>query len=663
MTWLEGAPVLIGVLAVVLVPGALVLGVMGVRGLPLLALAAPVSVAVLAGGAVVLGLLGVGWSLPAAVGVCFLASLVAAVVRWRLPAPGALLERAPGPLGGLLTGLGLCVAAVVGALPLAAAMQRLDKVPQTYDSVFHLNAVRYVAETGAASSLELGGMVNTVTHTGFYPAGWHVLAATVLELTGSDIAAIANAMTLVLAGLVVPSSAALATRMLTRWRWAAAVGAVTGSLFTALPTLMVSYGTVWPNAWATGVLGATLAAGLASLRRPSVSSWLIVLVCVAGAALLHPAAVFGIVLLGLPPAVSALLRRWRVQLDTGRGRRLVGEASVGALIVVGLLLLAVSSSLLTAVRERVRTPAETLAEAVGEGLLDSPLSLRDYGVGDASWLLGALVVVGVLSASRVRGQRPWVVSWLFALTAYAVSAGADVDSGWREYLTGYWYNDPVRLAGQLVVVAAPLAALGLQAVVGWLRVPVERRLLALRGDRSGAALRAAALLGVPVVVAALLLATGGYADKRESRLAYDYWTPVDDPYRQLVTPAEEVLLRDIGDHLPEGAVLLADPFSGGALAYALGDRDVVFTHMAGTWSPAALRAIRLMPDLQGACGTLADLGVTHLYIDERSYFQDGRGQREYRNLDERPSSGLTLLAQADGASLYEVTGCSPGPTD
>ena len=51
-----------------------------------------------------------------------------------------------------------------------------------------------------------------------------------------------------------------------------------------------------------------------------------------------------------------------------------------------------------------------------------------------------------------------------AVTAFAISAGVSADSPLRDYVTGFWYNDPVRLAGQVPVVAAPMAAVGVWAV-------------------------------------------------------------------------------------------------------------------------------------------------------------------------------------------------------
>ena len=278
-------PVLLVVLVVVFAPGAALLAALGVRGLPLFALAAPATTAILGVGAVLAGFAGVPWQ-P---WIGLLLTVVVTAIAWLLRrwwgTPEALAGPTPDRGGRILLG-GMVVAALVGALPLARGIRFVDRVPQTWDAVFHLNALRYILDTGRASSLLLAGVNNHLTGSGFYPAGWHVTAASVMQLTGADPAVVANLMTLVLAGLIVPAGTALASRaLMPDWRWAGGVGAVAGTLFAALPAMMVSWGTLWPNAWGTGALPALLGAALLALRRPSLTAWTAILIALGGASI------------------------------------------------------------------------------------------------------------------------------------------------------------------------------------------------------------------------------------------------------------------------------------------------------------------------------------------------------------------------------------------
>lgn len=656
MSWWAAIPVLLVVLLVVLAPGAAALAALGVRGVPLVALAAPATVGILGGAAIVLGFVGIAWALWVVPVLMVVAVLAALGIRRWLGVPQAL--RQPLPAGGFRRYLGGAVLAVaLGAAPLARGMQRLDRPPQTYDAIFHLNAVRFVAETGRASSLLLGTMNNPEKHLAFYPAGWHVLAGTVVDLIGADPAAVANAMTLVLAGLILPAGTALATQaLMPSWRWSAAVGAVMGTVFAALPALMASFGTLFPNVWATACLPAILAATMLCLRYSGVSSWVALGLAAAGVLLLHPSAFFGFALLGLPLLVQALVTRWRRLQASGRGRRaLVDGAVLAAIALIGVVVVS-RSSIFAAVRGYPRPAVETMAQAVGEALLDAPLSALDYGVASASWLGAGLIALGFVYAATLRELRPWVWSLALAVGAYAIAAGAP-PGGLLRTVTGFWYNDPTRLAGQVPVIAAPMAAIGVWVVARWLGRFVESS-PRLSGRTSAAHL--VRVGGVPVLlILALVLTGGGYARKRAVRIAFDYWPDPSAHSRQLVTPAEENLLRDLPHLVPKDAVVLADPYSGGAWAYALGDRKVLFPHVVGHYLSKAVQLEALMPNLTDpkTCALIDELKVRYLYVDSQQYF-GGPGPQSFATLEAVPTTGVRLVQRADTAALYEITACS-----
>ena len=147
--------------------------------------------------------------------------------------------------------------------------------------------------------------------------------------------------------------------------------------------------------------------------------------------------------------------------------------------------------------------------------------------------------------------------------------------------------------------------------------------------------------------------------KRESRLTFWYWPAVGAPNRQLVTPAEEKLLRRIDDLVPANATVLADPYGGGELAYALGNRKVVFPHLSGASTAAEQQILTLMPNLSDprTCPVLHDLGVDYLYVDPELYVGNLPTHTRFATLDRAPSTGVQLVASADTAALYKITGC------
>src|SRR5690606_26089734 len=95
----------------------------------------------------------------------------------------------------------LVIGAVSGLWRIAAYVTDPSAISQTNDAVFHLNALRYILETGSASSLDVSSFIGG---TGFYPAAWHALASLIVLVSGATIPVAANALTIVIAVLIWP---------------------------------------------------------------------------------------------------------------------------------------------------------------------------------------------------------------------------------------------------------------------------------------------------------------------------------------------------------------------------------------------------------------------------------------------------------------------------
>ena len=151
MSWLASVPV--GLVSVVwlLSPGLLITYGIGLRGIAAWAIAPIVTVVEIAALAVIAGKLGVPWSVPLVAVVCIVtaaaAAAVAFVLRGRAPArdPDARSVTAAAAIG-------LVPALLLGAVTLARGFGRPDALSQTYDAVFHYNAVALILDSRNASS-------------------------------------------------------------------------------------------------------------------------------------------------------------------------------------------------------------------------------------------------------------------------------------------------------------------------------------------------------------------------------------------------------------------------------------------------------------------------------------------------------------------------------
>ncbi len=102
-----------------------------------------------------------------------------------------------GPRWVVIAGVGVGI--VVATLRLAFYIGSPENVSQTNDAVFHLNALRYILDTGSASSLDLSGMLGA---SSFYPAAWHAPASLVALSTGADLVVVANSMSIAIGAFV-----------------------------------------------------------------------------------------------------------------------------------------------------------------------------------------------------------------------------------------------------------------------------------------------------------------------------------------------------------------------------------------------------------------------------------------------------------------------------
>ena len=189
MEWLMLVPPVLLLGATLLAPGWLVAAASGVRGLSQLTLAPAVSVGVVTLAGLVCGLAGVPWGLPAVVVTAALVAAAAfALRRWRRW--GALPDEPGFPGTPWRHAATACTALTVagGALLWLRHLTNIMPSPtaysQTWDNVFHLNAIRYISTTGHPGPMLPTNLDPSSGSTFFYPTGWHELAALAMPVAG-----------------------------------------------------------------------------------------------------------------------------------------------------------------------------------------------------------------------------------------------------------------------------------------------------------------------------------------------------------------------------------------------------------------------------------------------------------------------------------------------
>jgi hypothetical protein len=549
----------------------------------------------------------------------------------------------------LLAGLGVGGGTLL--VQALSAMGGIDTVNQTYDNVFHLNAVRHVLRAGDGSAWVVGGMTSLPGNEGYYPAAWHQVVSLVVQVSGQGIAHASNVVMLLLATVVWPLGLMALMRTSTTagplgWMAAGALAGVTG----AFPMALMSWGIVLPYFLSLSlmplvVIVVSRLAGLAphSSQRLSGLQLAVLLPAVCGAvALAHPQGVFVGMALGLPVLVWGTLSRAR---DRVAARTATAPGAPGARRVWPLAVLTVAALLGSAAAWIRLRPSESSAvwepnaspkEAIGQALSLAPNATPTF-VPLGLVMLGCAAAVLLLSRSR------WLLAPWLAATALSVLTRSTPVGDLRYLLLGTWYTDNNRVTALIAVAAIPVLALGIES----LQRAAARRRPAVAGTPG---------LVVAAVAALLVLALGLVSPG--TRVNQNY---VEDGWRTgvLLSDDERELLERLPEVVPEDAVIATNAWNGSALAYALSDRQVLNLYMGFQAEPevhllnAALDDARTDPEV---CDAAQELDVEYA-LDFGPQEIHGRSAT-YTGLNEISETGAAeVVLQVGEAKLLRMLPC------
>jgi uncharacterized protein DUF6541 len=643
--WLAALPALLVAGLLCVVPGYLAGWLIGLRGIAVLGVAGPIGVTVLGVGAICCELLGLPWGLLGVVvsmvaGGC-VAALVGLALR-RAPAAWAAVHRDDRRLVGW--GWSAAVAGLVAvSVPAMWGMGRPDRLPHQPDTLFHLNTIQLMRDTGDASSLN-GAALNSATRSGFYPAAFHDIAVAVVSITGADVRVAANATALVAASVIWTTGCVLLARQVFGpSRLALLFAALVSGSFSSFPFWLMGYGVLWPNLLGYALIPAWLACivGVLGLAKADVvgrsSGVVAALALLIGLALSHPNALISAVLFAF------LIAAW--PLSTWLRRSWRGRPVLSGLVVLGYLAVPVLWVLGPYVVSRVAAVASrntvvnetTPARAFGEAVLHSPRGWPEQ------WTVSVLAIAGLVVLLRQR-RTAWVGALLTVGTGLYVVAMA-FRGGLGSAVTGYWYNNSPRLMALLPIVGVVLVTAALVAASRW-----------LQGNGKGWR-RWAAPLAVAVVFVGVT--SGNYVAESAARIR-TYYHPTSLT-GNLLSQREAESLEELARLIPPNAVVADDPWNGTSLIYALSGRRVLFpTEKTLNTADRVLLAdkLYLASSDPAVCEAVERQGVQYV-LTGGSPFQKGRhGERTFDGVDKVSNApGFDRLASSGPFDLYRITAC------
>ncbi|MGO9072284.1 DUF6541 family protein [Mycobacterium sp.] len=338
-----------------------------------------------------------------------------------------------------------------------------QSIPSTWDAVWHANTVRFILDTGQASSTHMGELRNVETHHPlYYPSVFHALTAVFCQLTGAA-PTTGYTLTAVAASVwLFPSGAAMLTWHLLRPRTPHAVGAAAtaaamSASFTSVP--YVEFGTAaMPNLAAYGVAIPTFILIVSTLRhRDRIPVAVLALV---GIFSVHLTGGFVVILF---VAAWWLLEGWWHPV---RGRR-ADLLTLAAAAVPAVLILAPQFIGVARQADIIAGHAFPSFKTVKQGVIDA-LLLHTRHLNDFPIQYG-LVVLSAIGMGILLYKRIWwpPVLWLL-LTVATIYSGAPFRNPLGaaiEQFSQFFYNDPRRLSAVVTMLATPMAGIAVFATV------------------------------------------------------------------------------------------------------------------------------------------------------------------------------------------------------
>ena len=338
-----------------------------------------------------------------------------------------------------------------------------QSIPSTWDAVWHANEVRFMLDTGQASSTHMGELRNVETHQAlYYPSVFHALTAVFCQLTGVAPTTGYTLSSVAASVWLFPTSAAMLTWHLlrsrtTQWRTAgaSATAAALSASFTSVP--YVEFGVAaMPNLAAYGVAIPTYVLIASTLRhRDRIPTAVLALV---GVLSVHLTGGFIVILF--------VLAWWLLDVlwHPVRGR-LADVLTLATVAVPTAAILAPQFIGVLRQADIIAGHAFPSFKSAKQGVIDA-LLLHTRHLNDFPTQYGLLVLSYIGLAILLYKKIWWPpVVWL-VLTVATIYSGAPFHNPAGtviEAFSQFFYNDPRRLTAVVTMLVTPMAAVALFA--------------------------------------------------------------------------------------------------------------------------------------------------------------------------------------------------------
>ena len=607
------------------------------------------------------------------------------------PVPAFICEELPFWMPLLYVAVGLLTVGLLFLPTLPSA----SSFVQGWDIVHHLDVTQAMIESQKYSSIhyDFYSTVETAItpwepgSSGFYPSGWNIIVALTTQLVSTTVPIAGNALNFVSAAIIFPLSiCSVIAKVLPKHRIALVSGAFVCLAFFVFPWSLLIYGPIFPNTVAFCVMPSIWWIFMQMTRSKTPKHdliWLIVIFVLGLITLfiLHPSTIFSSIVVLLPWSFARIGESKRRVVLFGKQIKPVTLAYVFfifALVIwsVFYYVLIVRGVALNFWWSAYSSLQDAILHALGMDFIG-----QSYAGGELvspQPILSICVLVGAVWTFKHKQAR-WMVSAFMYLSILCIFI-ITFDVPLKGYLSGFWYTDPFRIAASCVIMAIPLAALGLATLAeAALETFASWREKASQAQTEAQTCVFCTVWAKPLIVGAVIACVvvlnyvvpmpnlkseepipAATAFKQASEKAYG------DHY--ILTSEELEFLRRVELTVPAGAVIANLPQDGSLWAYGTNDLHVLWRFPNGydaSERPASAilrkRLNRITSDPE-VLQTVRDLNVQYVLILNNvvdysnavtSTYKPGTFRGITQITDTTP--GFEVVLEEGSMRLYKIT--------
>lgn len=569
----------------------------------------------------------------------------------------------------------VCVALVLTSIFFVKNMDSAFSFDQAHDNVTHLNLIHFFMASGDFTQVPniyslLPEGVTPCTGSngsgGFYPSGWHIIAAVAGGLTSHSSVIAETSSFVVLMAVCFPIC--VLTFMRTLYPDNDSIVRL-GSLFTlafsAFPWKLVTCnGPLFPYVIACFFVPAlasaliTLTASFGSAKR-DVSTAFLMCLGFFGVAFVHPSAVFTFGVFICPYIASRLY--FSTSCFSNKKRNIIM-----AIFCLGVVAIWVFMYKLPFMQSTVGFwwSRECSLFQAFVNCFDFSFSLGCM----AQLLISLLFIVGVLYSFREKRNRWLCASFTVGAMITVVAKGTDLS--FKSLLSGFWYTDGNRVAAICVLASMPLVVLGCLRMVEFLYGRIKRCYCFEHWS-------AGAIVSVLLLIASVLIYAPNFDIYGHLKIttAFGNTSAAQIGKYSLTAPnfysgEEQAFVNEVKKVVNSDDVILNNPEDGSFFANSVSDLNVYYrtTHIGENNNDSRdsqlvrtkLNQISVNPEVRRAAQNLSAkyiliLGQGGCRDDEHPYYLYYQ-EKLWRGINKitDDTTGLTLVLSKDDNRLYRI---------